>query len=194
MDDACLCRLLSILQKISQVFPFYDDVAALCENSCTNSLRLKKHVEQVCEDLLEFFQSVAKNFSGSSGRKQNMTNRIKTILQLFISMRKRPAVVWDLIWTPIDVRFKDLLQQFNQHAQFVSEELTLFHTKKTISADSAAELERQRAADERRFANESRRKIDEVSTAVQEHLKSMYHTLISFLLLLFTYTMQRETV
>jgi hypothetical protein len=86
-------------------------------------------------------------------------------------LRKRPAVVWNLIWTPVDVRFKDLLQQLNQHTQFVKDELALFHARQTVSAEKAAELERHLVAKERRYAEDARGDINQLKKNLQDHFK-----------------------
>ncbi|KAF2472857.1 uncharacterized protein BDR25DRAFT_258324 [Lindgomyces ingoldianus] len=145
-------KLLGILQRISESFPQYQEINAFCRRD--SSQRLKRHVEHVYGDLLNFFQHIAKIFSTGSG-----------------DMRKRPAVVWNLVWTPVDILFKDLLQQFNQHAQFIRDELALFRTKQSVLTEDAAEVERSFAAEERRLAEDSRRNIREVGKDTQEFIQ-----------------------
>lgn len=60
------------------------------------------------------------------------------------------------MWTPVDVRFNDLLQRFRRHQQFVKDELALQQAKLANEAEIAAACERRLAADERRLAAEER--------------------------------------
>jgi hypothetical protein len=74
----------------------------------------------------------------------------------------------NLMWTPIDIRFKDLLQQFQRHRQFLKDELELQRVKRANEAETAAECERHLAAEERRQANEARLKLKNLSANLQE--------------------------
>jgi hypothetical protein len=83
-------------------------------------------------------------------------------LMTFVGKKRQPVVVWDLMWTPVDVRFKEVLQALRRHQQLVKDELSILQAKAANDAEVAAQQERYLAARERRMAETERQKITEI--------------------------------
>jgi hypothetical protein len=79
-----------------------------------------------------------------------------------VGKKRQPVVVWDLMWTPVDVRFKEVLQALRRHQQLVKDELSILQAKAANDAEVAAQQERYLAARERRMAETERQKITEI--------------------------------
>jgi hypothetical protein len=58
-------KLIEILQKVADRFPYYDEIAALAK--AHPSTRMKLHLERLYGDLLRFFQDVAQVFASGDG-------------------------------------------------------------------------------------------------------------------------------
>ena len=97
------------------------------------------HLEKVYTALLHFFQSAARVFSSGQGK-----------------IRKTPAVICDLMWTPFDTRFKDLLEQMESHRNMIRYEIEILQAQILSAVETSASLERTYAAEERKLAAEGR--------------------------------------
>jgi hypothetical protein len=88
--------------------------------------------------------------------------------------------VLDLMWTPVDVRFKEVLQTLKRQQQLVHDELTILQAKAANDAEAAAKHERVLAAEERRIAEAERQKTlqilqqaDEIKGVLKDERKGM---------------------
>ena len=136
-------KLMRIIERLVDSLPQYADVAALCKSTPSLSLsassRMETHLEKVYTDLLLFFQSTARVFSSGQGR-----------------IRKTPAVICDLMWTPFDTRFKDLLEQMESHRNMIRYEIEILQAQVLCAAETSASWERRYATEERKLAEEER--------------------------------------
>ena len=66
------------------------------------------------------------------------------------------------MWTPVDVRFKDVLESFKRYRRLVQDELIILQAKASNDAKTAAEFEDSLAAEERRRADKDRDKMSEL--------------------------------
>ncbi|KAL6895108.1 hypothetical protein GGI43DRAFT_411863 [Trichoderma evansii] len=137
-------KLIKVIGKISDAFPMYEDIARL--NKGHKSSRLRAHVGEVYSDILQFFQHVVKIFTRVDGR-----------------FKKRPAIIYEVIWTPFDARFENLLSQLKHHEKFVHNELLLLQAIATNDAEAAAGHERRLAAEERIHAERARAHVEKLS-------------------------------
>lgn len=79
-------------------------------------------------------------------------------------------MVCDLLWTPFDVRFKDLLTQLEYHKELVTSELILANARASKDIQKALEYEQKLAAKERSNAEKARKQLDQLS-ALSEEMK-----------------------
>ena len=136
-------KLMSIIERLVDSLPQYSDVVTLCKStpssSSSASSRMETNLKKVYTDLLQFFQSTARVFSSGQGK-----------------IRKTPAVICDLIWTPFDTRFKDLLEQMESHRNMIRYEIEILQAQVLSAAETSASWERTYAAEERKLAAEGR--------------------------------------
>ena len=136
-------KLMRIIERLVDSLPQYADVAALCTSTPSLSLsassRMETHLEKVYTDLLRFFQSTARVFSSGQGR-----------------IRKTPAVICDLMWTPFDTRFKDLLEQMESHRNMIRYEIEILQAQVLCAAEKSASWERKYATEERKLTEQER--------------------------------------
>ena len=136
-------KLMSIIERLVDSLPQYADIVALCKStpclSLSASSRMETHLIKVYTDLLHFFQCTARVFSSGQGR-----------------IRKTPALICDLMWTPFDTRFKDLLKQMESHRNMIRYELQILQAQVLSAAEMSASWERKYASEERKSAAEGR--------------------------------------
>ncbi|KAH7110138.1 hypothetical protein B0J11DRAFT_599734 [Dendryphion nanum] len=72
------------------------------------------------------------------------------------------------MWTPVDVRFKDILESLPRHRRLMREDLLLLQAKAVDDAEALARDEYRRSADERLRAEESRLKISRIEQQTSE--------------------------
>jgi hypothetical protein len=77
-------------------------------------------------------------------------------------------VTCSLLWVPFDVRFKDLLAQMKYHKELVKSELSILQARAASNAVEAAIQERLVADKERRYAHETRLKIERMGIQTEE--------------------------
>ncbi|KAF2874799.1 hypothetical protein BDV95DRAFT_299092 [Massariosphaeria phaeospora] len=159
-------KVTHALAELSGALPQYDDISRLFKQPMSS--RMISHLEGVYGSLFGFFQIIAEVFSKSDG-----------------TMKRKSAVAWDLMWTPVDVRFKDVLESLRRHQRLVKDELAILQALTLTNVASEAEHERMLSAEERRFADITRQqvsvalgKIEEVKTIMtEEHKIRKFHDL-----------------
>ena len=143
-------KLMSIIERLVNSLPQYADIIALCKTTPSLSLsaasRMETHLTKVYTDLLHFFQTTARVFSSGQGR-----------------IRKTPALIRDLIWTPFDTRFKELLEQMESHRNMIRYELEILQAQVLSAAETSASWERKYAAEERKLAAEGRNRAQKAA-------------------------------
>lgn len=98
--------------------------------------------------------------------------------------RKTPAIVYNLIWSPFDTRFKDLLEQMAHHRSLVSYELHIMHAQAVNDAFMISKQEKLYAAEERLLVSKERKRAERDSKIIEEikHGLEGKHNSLSFLL------------
>lgn len=81
------------------------------------------------------------------------------------SIRKTPAIIGDVLWTPFDVRYKEILDELQTKKELLFDEIHLLQAEKASDAEVKAAEERKMAEAERQRANCARQKIDSMSAS-----------------------------
>ena len=73
-------------------------------------------------------------------------------------------MIWDLLWTPFDDRFRMLLDHLQYHKDLVTTELLIVNAKASKERDAALENSRKLADQERAFAQRDREELARLAT------------------------------
>lgn len=105
---------------------------------------------QVCVNIFDFLQSVARVFTKKDGKYKH-----------------RPLIAFGLAWKPFNSRFDDTLQRLNRSTDTLRDVVYLDQIEASIKAREETANERKAAGSERLAAAE-RRKEREVANAISE--------------------------
>jgi len=88
-------------------------------------------------------------------------------------IRRSPIAICGLLWTPFDVRFRDLLERMQFRKEIIGDELKIVQAQASNRAEEAAAQERILADRERQSADKSRIEIERISGLTEQMKESL---------------------
>lgn len=147
-------KLVDMLERLADTLPMFKRVPA-CAVQCTHIATI---LQRIYVKVLEVFQMTAKIFTNGNGK-----------------VRKTPAVIGDVLWTPFDVRFKNVLDEIATQRTRLLDEISLLQLQQSAESEAKANEERKLADTERKLAEDARQKIEQIdasTSGLAYHLES----------------------